>query len=54
MDPEYEWNKLIVLEQLSDYGKGKFQEMTKETQEALVYDAMISELFRGAFPINQA
>lgn len=54
MDPEYEWHKLLVLEQLSDYGKDQFKEMPQENQESLVYDAMMSDFFKGIFPTNDA
>ena len=54
MEPEYEWQKLIVLEQLSDYGKDQFHKMPPETQKALVYDAMTSIVFKEVFPEIQA
>ena len=54
MEPEYEWYRLLVLSQLSEYGKGQLQNMSMETQEALVFDAMMSKIFKEVFPTIQA
>jgi hypothetical protein len=54
MDLDFEWNKLLVLGQLSELGRGQFQDMPSETQEALVYDAMVSSIFKEVFPTIQA
>lgn len=54
MELDYEWNKLLVVSLLTEHGKEKFQEMPSETQEELVYDAMVSAIFKEVFPTIQA